>query len=126
VLADQDTLILYIDPVGQRKFAQYFRVNPNGSVADGLYNEDSAKDDPSPDFEFEVATARFEGGWSAEFRIPFSSLRYTDPAAGDWSIMAYRIYPREQRYRMASSKLPRYRLWTRCAMTSVSVWLSNL
>src|SRR5262249_1553700 len=55
VLNDQDMLVLYVDPVGKRKFAQYFRVNPRGSVADGLYNEDSSKEDPSPDFEFEVA-----------------------------------------------------------------------
>jgi hypothetical protein len=107
VLPDQDMLVLYIDPVGRRKFAQYFRVNPRGSVADGLYNEDSGKEDGSPDFEFEVATGRFEGGWTAEFRIPFSSLRYTDPVAGEWSVMAVRVYPREQRYKMSSSKLPR-------------------
>src|SRR3954470_8382695 len=107
VLADQDSLVLYVDPVGKRKFAQYFRVNPRGSVADGLYNEDSAKEDPSPDFEFEVATGRFEGGWTAEFRIPFSSLRYTDPPASEWSILLVRVYPREQRYKMASSPLPR-------------------
>ncbi|HUP29618.1 MAG TPA: carbohydrate binding family 9 domain-containing protein [Usitatibacter sp.] len=107
VLPDQDTLVLFIDPVGKRKFAQFFRVNPRGSVSDGLYNEDSGKEDTSPDFEFEVATGRFEGGWSAEFRIPFSSLRYTDPPPAEWSIMAYRVWPRDQRYRMASSKLPR-------------------
>jgi len=107
VLPDQDTLVLFIDPVGKRKFAQYFRVNPRGSVADGLYNEDSANEDPSPDFDFDVATARFEGGWSAEFRIPFSSLRYTDPPSAEWSLMVYRVYPREQRYRITSSRLPR-------------------
>ena len=107
VLPDQDVIALYVDPVGSRKFAQYFRVNPRGSVADGLYNEDSAFEDPSPDFDFEVATARFEGGWSAEFRIPFSSLRYTDAPSNAWTILAVRILPREQRYKMASGKLPR-------------------
>ena len=107
VLLDQDMLELYVDPVGARKFAQFFRVNPRGSVADGLYNEDSAKEDLSPDFEFEVATARFAGGWSAEFRIPFSSLRYTDPSAAEFTILLVRNYPRDQRYKMASAKLPR-------------------
>ncbi|HET7729130.1 MAG TPA: DUF5916 domain-containing protein [Usitatibacter sp.] len=107
VLPDQDTLVLFVDPVGNRKFAQYFRVNPRGSVADGLYNEDSGSEDASPDFEFDVATARFEGGWSAEFRIPFSSLRYSDPPPAEWSLMVYRVYPRDQRYRITSSRLPR-------------------
>jgi len=107
VLADQDMIVLFIDPVGNRKFAQFFRVNPRGAVGDGLYNEDSGAEDFSPDFEFEVATGRFEGGWTAEFRIPFRVLRYTDPPSKQWSTMVFRNYPRDERYRISSSKLPR-------------------
>jgi hypothetical protein len=54
-----------------------------------------------------VATGRFEGGWTVEFRIPFSSLRYGEPAAREWSTMVFRNYPREQLYRISTSKLPR-------------------
>ncbi|HZZ91411.1 MAG TPA: DUF5916 domain-containing protein [Usitatibacter sp.] len=107
VLADQDMLILFLDPVGARKFAHFYRVNPRGSIGDGLYNEDSGTEDFSPDFDFEVVTGRFEGGWTAEFRIPFSTLRYADAARTEWSVMIWRNYPRDQRYRMSSSKLPR-------------------
>ena len=107
VLADQDMLVLFVDPVGNRKFAHFFRVNPRGSVGDGLFNEDSQSEDFSPDFEFEVVTGRFAGGWTAEFRIPFSALRYGDPPASEWTVMLFRNQPREQRYRMSSSRLPR-------------------
>ncbi|MDQ3027898.1 MAG: carbohydrate binding family 9 domain-containing protein [Pseudomonadota bacterium] len=107
VLADQDMIVLFIDPVGNRKFAHFFRVNPRGAVGDGLYNEDSGAEDFSPDFEFEVATGRFEGGWTAEFRIPFSSLRYGEPPSKQWTTMVFRNYPREERYRISTSKLPR-------------------
>lgn len=107
VLADQDMIVLFVDPVGTRKFAHFFRVNPRGSVGDGLYNEDSGSEDFSPDIEFEVATGRFEGGWTAEFRIPFSSLRYGDPPSSTWSVLVFRNYPRDQRYRIASAPLPR-------------------
>jgi hypothetical protein len=107
VLSDQDMVVLFIDPVGNRKFAHFFRVNPRGSIGDGLYNEDTSNEDFSPDLEFEVVTGRFEGGWTAEFRIPFSSLRYTDPPSPQWSFLVFRNYPRDQRYRMASSELPR-------------------
>ena len=107
VLSDQDMIVLFIDPVGNRKFAHFFRVNPRGAIGDGLYNEDSGAEDFSPDFEFDVATGRFEGGWTVEFRIPFSSLRYGDPPSKQWSTMVFRNYPRDQRYRIASSKLPR-------------------
>jgi hypothetical protein len=107
VLSDQDMIVLFIDPVGTRKFAHFFRVNPRGAIGDGLYNEDSGTEDFSPDFEFEVVTGRFEGGWTAEFRIPFASLRYTDPPSAEWSVLVFRNYPRDQRYRIASSALPR-------------------
>jgi hypothetical protein len=107
VFSDQDMIVVNIDPVGNRKFAHFFRVNPRGSIGDGLFNEDTATEDFSPDLEFDVATGRFEGGWTAEFRIPFSSLRYTDPPSRQWSVLVFRNYPRDQRYRMASSALPR-------------------
>ena len=107
VFSDQDFIDLFVDPVGAKKFAHFVRVNPRGVVADGLYNEDSANEDFSPDFELEVATGRFEGGWTVELRIPFSSLRYTDKSTADWSVLVFRNYPRDQRYRIASSPLPR-------------------
>ncbi len=107
VLADQDMVVLFIDPVGNRKFAHFVRANPRGVIGDGLYNEDSASEDFSPDFDVEVATGRFEGGWTAEFRIPFASLRYSDTPAKEWSVLVFRNWPRDQRYRMASSPLPR-------------------
>ena len=107
VLSDQDMIVLFIDPVGTRKFAHFFRVNPRGAIGDGLFNEDSGTEDFSPDFEFDVVTGVFEGGWTAEFRIPFASLRYTDPPSPEWSVLVFRNYPRDQRYRIASSMLPR-------------------
>jgi len=107
VLADQDMIVLFVDPVGTKKFAHFFRVNPRGSIGDGLYNEDTGNEDFSPDFEFEVVTGKFDGGWTAEFRIPFASLRYGDPPSSTWSVLVFRNYPRDQRYRIASAPLPR-------------------
>lgn len=107
VLADQDMIVLFVDPVGARKFSHFYRVNPRGSIGDGLFNEDTGNEDFSPDFDFEVVTGRFEGGWTAEFRIPFTSLRHGDPPSKEWSVMVFRNYPRDQRYRISSSKLPR-------------------
>jgi Domain of unknown function (DUF5916)/Carbohydrate family 9 binding domain-like len=107
VLSDQDMVVLFIDPVGTKKFSHFVRANPRGVVADGLYNEDTGSEDFSPDFDVEVVTGRFEGGWTAEFRIPFSSLRYSDPPSTQWSVLVFRNWPRDQRYRIASSPLPR-------------------
>ncbi|HUL55792.1 MAG TPA: DUF5916 domain-containing protein [Usitatibacter sp.] len=107
VLSDQDMVILFIDPVGNRKFAHFVRANPRGVIGDGLYNEDTGNEDFSPDFDVQVVTGKFDGGWTAEFRIPFSSLRYSDPPSAEWSVLVFRNWPRDQRYRIASSPLPR-------------------
>ena len=107
VLSDQDMIQVTIDPTGGRKFGHFVRVNANGSVGDGLFNEDTLNEDFSPDFEFDVVTGLFEGGWTAEFRIPFSSLRYGDPPSRRWSVLVFRSYPRDQRYKLASAPFPR-------------------
>src|SRR6185369_462992 len=38
---------------------------------------------------------------------PFASLRYGDPPSSTWSVLVFRNYPRDQRYRIASAPLPR-------------------
>lgn len=103
----QDLFAVHIDPAGTRKFAQIFRVNAAGAIGDGLFNEDTTNEDYSPDFEFEVRTARTATGWTAEFRIPFSSLRYSDPPSPTWSIQIFRGISRDQQYRFANGRIPR-------------------
>ena len=110
---DQDNVTLYVDPIGKRSFAQLFRANPVGSVSDGTYNEASGEESLDQDFDFSVATAQVDGGWTAEFRIPFSSLRYGERASerdqvDTWTLLVTRNRPREQRYLYTSVPLSRY------------------
>ena len=107
VRGSQDFFAIHIDPVGTRKFAQIFRFNAAGAIGDGLFNEDSTSEDYSPDFEFEVRTARGATGWTAEVRIPFSTLRYSDPPSPTWSIQIVRGISRDQQYRFANARIPR-------------------
>ena len=46
-------------------------------------------------------------GWTLEIRVPFSTLRYPKVNPQLWRIMLYRNYPRDFRYQMFSSTLPR-------------------
>ncbi len=107
VQGSQDLFAVHIDPAGTRKFAQIFRVNAAGAIGDGLFNEDTTTEDFTPDFEFEVRTARTATGWTAEFRIPFSTLRYSNPPAANWSIQIVRGISRDQQYRLANGRIPR-------------------
>jgi hypothetical protein len=105
-LGDQDLMILFLDPTGSRKAAQFIRVNPRGSVSDGAFSDNSGEDF-SPDFDFDTATGAFDGGWTAEVRIPFSSLAYADPKTAPWNLLVMRSYLRDERYRIANAPMPR-------------------
>jgi len=96
VFRTQDFVVVYIDPMGTRRSAQFFRVNAAGSTSDGLHTAENDGEDFSPDFDFDAATARNENGYTAVFRIPYSSLRFTSSHANTWRVMVARRVPREQ------------------------------
>ncbi len=107
VFANQDNFIIWIDPTGARKFAQFFRVNPRGVLADGVWNEDALEEDFSPDYDFQAVPILLPDGWSAEFRIPWASLRLPHPAPEKLTFIAFRNMPRETRIRMSNVSLGR-------------------
>lgn len=106
ITIDQDFFALYLDPSSAHKSAQIFYVNARGTVMDGIYS-DSAGEDSSPDYDFDVATSRFDGGWSAEYRIPFASIAYDKNSTTPWSLLVLRNMTRDQRYRMYSGGVTR-------------------
>jgi hypothetical protein len=83
-----------------------FLANARGIQYDAI-NSDAAGEDSSPDFFWDSAARITKEGWVLEMRIPFSSLRYTESNPEQWGIMLYRNRPRESRYQMFSSRLPR-------------------
>jgi hypothetical protein len=106
VLRDQDFVVLFIDPIGLRKSAQFFRVSARGAIADGLYTADTGNEDFSPDFDWDSAAHIHDGGYTVEIRIPWSELRYTHEP-GQWRLMVGRRWPREQNYLLLSVPLKR-------------------
>jgi len=109
VLRTQDFVVLYVDAIGKRQSAQFFRVNPAGSVGDGMHTAADDDEDFSPDFDFDAAAARNPQGYTAVFRIPFASLRFASAkpgAAGGWRLMVGRRLPREQAYLWTSVPVP--------------------
>jgi hypothetical protein len=94
VWSDQDFVQFDLDTKNDEKSSFIFRTNPKGISADALFSEATGLDDFSPDFSFEVQAKIVEDGWIAEFRIPLSSLRYSDEPVQTWGITLYRNYPR--------------------------------
>ena len=103
----QDFVVVYIDAIGRRQSAQFFRVNAAGSTGDGMHTATDDSEDFAPDFDFDAAVARDVGGWTAVLRIPFASLRYSGDGASGWRIMVARRVPREQFYLHSSVLIPR-------------------
>ncbi|MGH8145206.1 MAG: sugar-binding protein [Rhodanobacteraceae bacterium] len=102
----QDYIEVFIDALGSGRGAQFFRTDLRGIETDGHYSETNESEDDAPDYRWRVATARTTHGWSAEFRIPFSTLRYV--ASGSrWRLLVYRGRPRTDSVQDASSPIPR-------------------
>jgi hypothetical protein len=87
VLARRDTfppsdlLRISFDPRHDHSTAYVFHTNPSGVQMDDMWFDDTRF---SPDYDavWDVRTAVTDTGWIAEFRIPFSQLRFTVPTAG--------------------------------------------
>jgi uncharacterized protein DUF5916 len=107
VIGTDDNIAVLLDTRNDRKTAMELRVNPRGIQGDGIYNDANSNEDFSPDFFYDTAAKIDGGGWSAEYRIPFSSLRYPHADPQTWNIIIWRNYPREFRYAYQSAPIAR-------------------
>ncbi len=103
----QDFVVVYLDAIGTRQSAQFFRVNAAGSMADGMHTAADDSEDFAPDFDWDGAAQRDAQGWTAVLRIPFASLRFTHEHDGPWRVMVARRMPREQFFFHTSVLIPR-------------------
>ena len=74
-----DWLRVVFDSFHDRRSGYEFAVNPAGVKQDSYWFNDG-NNDSGWDAVWDVAVSRSDSGWRAEFRIPFSQLRY-HPAA---------------------------------------------
>ena len=94
VRRDQDFVSVLIDAVGDRRSAQFVRINPAGVIADGVYVAAGDRDDLAPDFDVDAAAQRLPDGYSVELRLPLLSLRYPHEGGAPWRLMVSRSVPR--------------------------------
>ena len=80
-----DRVHVVVDSYFDRRTAFHFAVNPLGVKYDA-YRYDDNREDPGWDGVWEVATRIDEEGWTAEFRIPLSQLRFSGSAEQSWGI----------------------------------------
>ncbi|MDQ6717496.1 MAG: carbohydrate binding family 9 domain-containing protein, partial [Gemmatimonadota bacterium] len=89
VRTSSEQLKLVIDSYHDRRTAYQFITNPAGVKRDFyVYNDNT--EDPTWDGVWDVATAIDSLGWVAEFRIPFSQLRFNNSSNLTFGFMAVR------------------------------------
>ena len=84
-----DWIHILIDSYHDRRTAYEFAVNPSGVKMDRYWFNDNNRDD-SWDAVWDVSVSRDRQGWTAEFRIPFSQLRFTPSAASTFGFAVTR------------------------------------
>ena len=84
-----DWLRVIIDSYHDKRTAYEFGVNPSGVKVDRYWFNDNSRDD-SWDAVWDVSVSRDAQGWSAEFRIPFSQLRFNRSPANTFGLAVSR------------------------------------
>ncbi len=75
--AQSDRVSVIIDSYHAHTTAFLFATTVAGVQSDGVFSYDGLVYDVQWDAVWEVETAVTDGGWEAEFRIPFSALRFS-------------------------------------------------
>jgi hypothetical protein len=78
-----DWCVLNLDTLNDGETTLVFGTTPAGIRTDGVVDDD-ASGPPNFDWDtfWDAAATRFDGGWSAEIRVPFSSLAFQTDGEG--------------------------------------------
>ena len=110
--SESDDFTIGIDAARDKRNCLYFSVNSSGAIGDGTLSND-VDSDGSWDGVWQVGVSTERWGWCAEFRIPFSQLRFPERDRYAWGFEVQRriqrrneesflsFYPRTDRVRVS-------------------------
>ena len=85
-----DTVEIVIDTFRDERNGYQFATNPAGAMWDAQMNNEGRETNESWDGVWHVKTRRRDDGWTAEFAIPFKSLKFMETDVQSWGINFYR------------------------------------
>ena len=88
--AGDDGVAILFDTFHDQRNAVVFATNPNGAEFEALITDEGREFNVDWRGVWEVKAQRTAEGWSAEFAIPFSTLRY--PTGGDGALWGFNVY----------------------------------
>jgi hypothetical protein len=86
VTGEQDTFEVILDTFADRRNGFVFVTNPSGAKSDAQIANEGRDVNTSWDAVWTVAAKRDAGGWSAELRIPFKTLRFERGGDRIWGV----------------------------------------
>ncbi len=94
--AGDDAVAILLDPFHDHRNAFIFATNPNGAEFEALLTDEGREFNIDWRGVWTVATGADRDGWTAEFAIPFRTLRYPN-AEGEqqWGFNVYRVIRRK-------------------------------
>ena len=93
--AGDDAVAILLDTFRDRRNAVVFATNANGAQFDALITDEGEAFNADWHGVWTVRAQRTASGWSAEFGIPFRTLRYpANSGPGSWGFNVYRVIRR--------------------------------
>ena len=89
-----DAVAILLDGFHDHRNAVVLATNANGAEFDALLTDEGREFNVDWRGIWKVASTRTSDGWSAEFAIPFRSLRYR-PTGDEWGLNVYRMIRRK-------------------------------
>lgn len=97
-LDNDDSITLVLDTFHDHRNSYRFRTNPLGTQSDALITDEGKDINTNWDEKWDVAARITEAGWSAEFAIPFKSLRLNEQDGSTWGLDLERIIRRKTEF----------------------------
>lgn len=111
-----DAIALVLDPYDDNENAVVFSVTATGARADFSMKNDAQGSDTwnlSWNSYWDAEVSRFENGWQAEMRIPFSSLRFQEENGKvSMGVGAYRYLARKREMQIYPEIPPDWGFWS--------------
>ncbi|MCX6543889.1 MAG: DUF5916 domain-containing protein [Acidobacteria bacterium] len=85
-LLSDDSVVVVLDTADDRQTGYYFFTNPLGTQMDGRIIDDGRQTDNTWDGPWRSAAKRTDVGWSAEFAIPLSTVKYAAGKDRVWGL----------------------------------------
>jgi len=90
-----DYLEIMLDTFHDHRNGYFFGTTPAGTKIDGQYSNDG-EEDTSWDGVWWVETGKTDFGWFAEFKIPFTTLKFPKKKVNIWGLNLFRIIERKK------------------------------